>query len=141
MRGWPLLIWVAALLAPAPLFAQASAPIAVSAKVDDVAVTVYRAPSRGAGPIDPNWPRGFAFITETRTVTLPAGTSVLQFEGVAEGLLPETAVVSGLPDGVVEKIATRGCCRPRGSSTPISSAASPCGAPALRPENSSSRRR
>ena len=103
MRAWPLLLWVAALLAPAPLFAQASAPIAVSAKIDDAAVTVYRAPSRGGGPIDPNWPQGFAFITETRTVTLPAGTSVLRFEGVAEGLLPETAVVSGLPDGVVEK--------------------------------------
>ncbi|AJA07070.1 hypothetical protein SKP52_00605 [Sphingopyxis fribergensis] len=101
MRAWPPLIWVAALLAPAPLIAQTS--IAVSAKIDDAAVTVYRAPSRGAGPIDPNWPRGFAFITETRTVTLPAGTSVLRFEGVAEGLLPETAVVSGLPDGVIEK--------------------------------------
>ena len=103
MRAWPLSIWVAALLAPAPVLAQASTPIAVSAKIDDAAVTVYRAPSRGGGPIDPNWPRGFAFITETRTVTLPAGTSVLRFEGVAEGLLPETAVLSGLPDGVIEK--------------------------------------
>lgn len=103
MRAWPLLMWIAALLAPAPLSAQASAPIAVSAKIDDAAVTVYRAPSRGGGPIDPNWPQGFAFITETRTVTLPAGTSVLRFEGVAEGLLPETAVISGLPDGVIEK--------------------------------------
>ena len=36
-------------------------------------------------------------------MTLPAGVSVLRFEGVAEGLLPETAVVSGLPDGVIEK--------------------------------------
>jgi len=103
MRAWPLSIWVAALLAPAPLFGQTSAPIAVSAKIDDAAVTVYRAPTRGAGPIDPNWPQGFAFITETRTFTLPAGTSVLRFEGVAEGLLPETAVLSGLPDGVIEK--------------------------------------
>ena len=103
MRAWPLSIWVAALLVPAPALAQVSAPIAVSAKIDDAAVTVYRAPSRGGGPIDPNWPQGFAFITETRTVTLPAGTSVLRFEGVAEGLLPETAVLSGLPDGVIEK--------------------------------------
>ena len=103
MRAWPLLMWVAALLAPAPALAQTSAPVTVSAKIDDAAVTVYRAPSRGGGPIDPNWPQGFAFITETRTVTLPAGTSVLRFEGVAEGLLPETAVVSGLPDGVIEK--------------------------------------
>ncbi|KTE30948.1 hypothetical protein ATE62_20100 [Sphingopyxis sp. HIX] len=69
----------------------------------DVAVTVYRAPYRSSGGIDPDWPEGFAFITETRTVDLPAGVAMLRFEGVAEGLLPETAVVSGLPDGVIEK--------------------------------------
>ncbi|SEH16860.1 hypothetical protein SAMN05428974_1959 [Sphingopyxis sp. YR583] len=104
MRAWPLLIWAAVLAAPAPGLAQASSsPVVVSAKIGDAAVTVYRAPNRGAGPINPNWPQGFAFITETRTVTLPAGISVLRFEGVAEGLLPETAVVSGLPDGVIEK--------------------------------------
>lgn len=106
MRAWPLLArWgiVAALLAPLSARAQAEPPIVVSAKIDDAAVTVYRAPSRGAGPINPDWPQGFAFITETRTVTLPAGVSVLRFEDVAEGLLPETAVVSGLPDGVIEK--------------------------------------
>lgn len=103
MRGALLLAWIAALLAPVSARAQAEPAIAVSAKIDDAAVTVYRAPNRGGGAINPNWPQGFAFITETRTVTLPAGTSVLRFEGVAEGLLPETAVVSGLPDGVIEK--------------------------------------
>ena len=104
MRARPLLlIWVAALLAPMPALAQADPAVVVSSRIDDAAVTVYRAPSRGAGPINPNWPQGFAFITETRKVTLPAGVSVLRFEGVAEGLLPETAVVSGLPDGVIEK--------------------------------------
>ena len=102
-RAWPLLAWGAALLAPLPALAQAEPPVVVSARIDDAAVTVYRAPNRGGGPINPNWPQGFAFITETRTVTLPAGTSILRFEGVAEGLLPETAVVSGLPDGVIEK--------------------------------------
>jgi hypothetical protein len=103
MRGALLLVWIAALLAPGQAFAQAEPAIVVSAKIDDAAVTVYRAPNRGRGAINPNWPQGFAFITETRTVTLPAGTSVLRFEGVAEGLLPETAVVSGLPDGLIEK--------------------------------------
>lgn len=103
MRALPLLLGIAALLAPLPALAQQAPAVVVSSRIDDVAVTVYRAPSRGAGPINPNWPQGFAFITETRTVTLPAGTSVLRFEGVAEGLLPETAVVNGLPDGVVEK--------------------------------------
>ena len=103
MRGALLLAWLAALLAPGAARAQAEPAIVVSAKIDDAAVTVYRAPNRGGGPINPRWPQGFAFITETRTVTLPAGTSVLRFEGVAEGLLPETAVVSGLPGGVIEK--------------------------------------
>ncbi|WP_428631069.1 DUF4139 domain-containing protein [Sphingopyxis sp.] len=103
MRGALLLTWIAALLAPVMARAQAEPAVTVSTKIDDAAVTVYRAPNRGGGPINPNWPQGFAFITETRTVTLPAGTSVLRFEGVAEGLLPETAVVSGLPDGVIEK--------------------------------------
>ncbi|MBJ7440757.1 MAG: hypothetical protein JHD35_17260 [Sphingopyxis sp.] len=103
MRGALLLTWIAALLAPVTALAQAAPAIVVSTKIDDAAVTVYRAPNRGGGPINPNWPQGFAFITETRTVALPAGTSVLRFEGVAEGLLPETAVISGLPDGVIEK--------------------------------------
>lgn len=103
MRGALLLVSIAALLAPGLAIAQAEPAIVVSAKIDDAAVTVYRAPNRGRGAINPNWPQGFAFITETRTVTLPAGTSVLRFEGVAEGLLPETAVVSGLPDGLIEK--------------------------------------
>lgn len=103
MRGWPLLAAGAALLAPLPVRAQADRPVVVSAEIAKAAVTVYRAPNRGTGGIDPKWPRGFAFITETRQVTLPAGVSVLRFEGVAEGLLPETAVVSGLPEGVIEK--------------------------------------
>lgn len=103
-RAWPLIAWGAALLlAPSAALAQAAPSVIVSTKIDDAAVTIYRAPNRGAGPINPNWPQGFAFITETRTVTLPAGTSVLRFEGVAEGLLPETAVVGGLPGGVREK--------------------------------------
>src|SRR3546814_16701653 len=92
-----------ALLAPLTAPAQEAPAVVVSSRIDDVAVTVYRAPSRSSGGIDAKWPRGFAFITETRTVTLPAGVSALRFEGVAEGLLPETAVVGGLPDGVVEK--------------------------------------
>jgi hypothetical protein len=78
-------------------------PVVQSVAIDDVAVTVYRAPERSSGGIDPDWPEGFAFISETRTIVLPAGTSVVRFEGVAEGLLPETAVIGGLPGGVIEK--------------------------------------
>ena len=47
--------------------------------------------------------RGFALVTETRRVTIPAGDGVIRFEGVAGGILPESAIVTGLPDGVVEK--------------------------------------
>ncbi len=105
MRARPLIAVLAAIgaLVSGTAPAQPPTPVVVSTKIDDAAVTVYRAPNRGGGAINPNWPQGFAFITETRTVALPAGTSVLRLEGVAEGLLPETAVVSGLPDGVAEK--------------------------------------
>lgn len=82
---------------------SADAGTVVSRDVSDVSVTVYRAPGRGKGAMDRNWPRGYALISETRTITIPAGESVIRFEGVAEGLLPETAIVTGLPSGVREK--------------------------------------
>ncbi len=85
----------------APQMASAG-PVAASAP-DNVAVTVYRDPYRGAGAMDRRWPRGYAFITETRTLRLPAGESVIRFEGVAEGMLPESAIVTGFPRGVREK--------------------------------------
>ncbi|MDO9367051.1 MAG: hypothetical protein Q7T68_00625 [Sphingopyxis sp.] len=83
--------------------ASESPPVVRSIAINDVAVTVYRAPRRSSGGIDPDWPEGFAFISETREITLPAGIATVKFEGVAEGLLPETAIVGGLPDGVIEK--------------------------------------
>ncbi|MFN3452474.1 MAG: DUF4139 domain-containing protein [Sphingorhabdus sp.] len=64
---------------------------------------MYRGQKTGAGPIDRNWPRGYALVTETRSVTIPAGESVVRFEGVAEGMFPESAIVTGLPNGVKEK--------------------------------------
>ncbi|OYY71555.1 DUF4139 domain-containing protein [Sphingomonas sp. 28-63-12] len=81
-----------------------SSPVAVAAgEAGNVSVTVYRDPDRGEGAMDRRWPGGYALISETRTVTIPAGDSVIRFEGVAEGLLPETAIVTGLPKGVREK--------------------------------------
>ncbi|QGP79668.1 DUF4139 domain-containing protein [Sphingobium sp. CAP-1] len=84
-------------------FAPAHAGTIVSAKADSVSVTVYRQPGRAKGAIDRNWPGGYALITESRTIDLPQGESTVRFEGVAEGLMPETAIVSGMPRGVREK--------------------------------------
>jgi hypothetical protein len=70
---------------------------------DAASVTLYRDPGRGEGALDPDWPGGYALITETRTISLPAGRSVIRFVGVSEGMLPETAIVTGLPRGVKEK--------------------------------------
>ena len=75
----------------------------MSDKAENISLTVYRAPDRGDEPINKDWPEGYALITETRTVTIPAGESVIRFEGVSEGMYPESAIVTGLPEGVREK--------------------------------------
>ena len=95
-----------ALLALAALFAApvAAQTVVTSARPDRVAVTVYRNPEREAGEV-PNlgWLGGYALITETRTLDIPAGESVVRFEGVASGLMAETAIVTGFPEGIVER--------------------------------------
>ncbi len=68
--------------------------------------TLYRDPERGATCEAMNraeWPQGFAMITEKRTVTLPPGESTIRFEGVAEGMVAVSAIVTGLPGGTIEK--------------------------------------
>ena len=90
-----------AALAPAPLAAQR---IVTSPRPDAVDVTVYRDPNRSASePFELNWLRGYALISETRRIRLPAGESEIRFEGVAAGLVPQSAIVSGLPEDVVER--------------------------------------
>jgi hypothetical protein len=69
----------------------------------DVSVTVYRAPYRASGSINLNALAGFALVSETRTVHLSAGVTRLRFEGVADGIEPSSAIVTGLPAGVIEK--------------------------------------
>lgn len=99
------LLLLIAVLAVAPVAAQDVAPVLVtSAAPDHVAVSVYRAPGRSADQaIERGDPEGFALITETRTVAIPAGRAVIRFEGVAGNIFPETALVRGLPGGVREK--------------------------------------
>ncbi|QNQ08748.1 DUF4139 domain-containing protein [Sphingomonas alpina] len=93
-------------LTAAPAAAQtpvASQAIVNSERVDKISVTLYREPGRGERAIGPGWPGGYALITETRTITLPAGRSTIRFAGVSEGMMPETAIVTGLPRRVNEK--------------------------------------
>jgi hypothetical protein len=75
-----------------------------SSAPDRVAVTIYRAPNRGADTeLDRAWLQGYALVTETRTIAIPAGRATIRLEGVAAGILPESAIVTGLPHGVREK--------------------------------------
>ena len=78
------LLAILLLLLPAAASAQS---IVASPRPDAVAVTVYRSPSRGpTEQYDLNWLTGYALISETRRVRLPAGESELRFEGVAGGI-------------------------------------------------------
>ena len=84
--------------------ACAAGPIARASDPETLSVTIYRDPERSEGQaIDRDWPTGFALITETRTVDLPAGDSEVRFEGVAGGIIPVSAIVNGFPGGTSEK--------------------------------------
>lgn len=96
-RLW--LMPAAALLVATPASAET---VVESDRIDKVAVTLYR-DSRPAPRAEAGWPTGYALVTETRTIRVPAGRAVIRFEGVAQGMLPETAIVTGLPRDVNEK--------------------------------------
>ncbi|MGI8611916.1 MAG: DUF4139 domain-containing protein [Sphingomicrobium sp.] len=84
--------------------AQADAQAVVTSPAPDrVAVTVYRNPDRGLEPLNLGWLGGYALVSETRRVRLPAGTSELRFEGVTAGMVPQSAIVTGLGEAVLEK--------------------------------------
>ncbi|QUD87476.1 DUF4139 domain-containing protein [Phenylobacterium montanum] len=86
-----------------PVLARADT---ISAAPEKVEVVVYRdRPARGADLAreDPDSAHGLALVTETRTVDLPAGRTRLSFEGVADGIIPESAAVEGLPGSLAER--------------------------------------
>lgn len=92
---------LALLLSSAPVLGQGTV---ISPAPESVAVSVYRAPDRGSDEaMNLDWLQGYALITEQRTVEIPAGKATVRFEGVAAGLFPESAIVTGLPTGVREK--------------------------------------
>lgn len=83
----------------------------VSAHPDGATVVIYR-----DQPVDTvalmeqsrqPWSRldrqGLALIVETRTVDLPAGEGIIRFRGLATGVVPQSAVLEGLPAHVVER--------------------------------------
>ncbi|MBA4748343.1 MAG: hypothetical protein H2056_06490 [Sphingopyxis sp.] len=98
MRRLILAVWAA--LMPLALAAQT---VVSSAAPDKVSVSVYRDPERDRGSLDLENLSGFALISETRTIDLPAGEADVRFEGVADGMIAVSAIVTGLPGGTVEK--------------------------------------
>jgi hypothetical protein len=83
------------------LFASpAAAADIVSSAPQAVAVTIYRDRPMNTpelaqlGDADTD---GLALVSEDRDVDLPAGRSRLRFEGVADGIIPQSAGVEGLP--------------------------------------------
>ncbi len=98
MRAGLLLI---ALLSAGAAHAQ---PITTSPAPDRLEVTIYRDPDRGGEEaMNLDWLDGFALISERRRVTLQPGENIVRFEGVAGGIVPQSAIVTGFPDGVVER--------------------------------------
>jgi hypothetical protein len=95
---WRALV-LAGLLALTPSAAQ------VSERPASVRVTVYHSggesdPSAFADPA-PN--EGLVFITETRTIDVPAGPATIEFRGVASTIIPQTAAIDGLPVPLLER--------------------------------------
>ena len=94
----------AALLLTTPALADTIA----SPGPEKVAITLYRG---GDSPFQAleDWQRqeamesGLILVTETRRVFLPAGRHTLRFDGVADGLIPQSAAIEGLPGPVIER--------------------------------------
>jgi hypothetical protein len=103
IAGLGLAAAIGAAIAPSHAAASAAAREILAEPPSNLIVTVYRAPYRDSGSIDLDDLNGFALVTETRLVRLPAGTSRVRFEGVADGIEPSSALISGLPGNVVEK--------------------------------------
>ena len=85
----------------APALGQA---IVSSPGPDHVEVTVYRDPGRlASAAFDLEMLNGYSLISETRRISIPAGESEIRFEGVAGGIVPVSAIVTGFPEGIVER--------------------------------------
>jgi hypothetical protein len=101
MARVPVLVLLIATTLSQTLHAQT---IITSENPKAVSVTVYRDPARSnGGEINLSALNGFALISEKRIISVPQGEAVIRFEGVAGGIIPVSAVVTGLPGGVIQK--------------------------------------
>lgn len=81
----------------------------ISERPDSVSVTLYHEVavdtaallSTSADFYDDR--QGLGFITETRTIDLPAGPSTIRFRGVASTMIAESATIEGLPEQITER--------------------------------------
>jgi len=105
-----LIVRATRLLAVAFFAACASARAdVISQRPDSVAITFYHEGAvdtselLNAGENSSIRNSGLAFITEKRTIDLPAGPAVVKFEGVTSTMVPQTADIQGLPTGALER--------------------------------------
>jgi hypothetical protein len=107
MRAPALAANLALLAASISAAADSAASDAIREVIADapsnLVVTVYRAPYRETGSIDLDSLQGFALVSETRLLHLSAGLNRVRFEGVADGIEPASAIVTGLSGTVIEK--------------------------------------
>ena len=100
-RGFGPALALLPVLIAAPAFADVTSP-----RADAVAVTIYRdgpASTENLRNLDADDTQGLAMVVEQRTVDVPAGRSRIRFQGVADGIIPESAAVEGLPGAVIER--------------------------------------
>lgn len=97
------------LLAAALVFGAPAHAAVISPHAESVAVTLYHEDGLSTSELlhsdkEP-WIRdqGLAFITETRTIDLPAGPAIVKFQGVAASMVPQSAEIQGLPTPVREQ--------------------------------------
>ncbi|MBL6853347.1 MAG: hypothetical protein ISS15_07560 [Alphaproteobacteria bacterium] len=93
------------LLSSGPAVGESS----VSPAPESTTVTIYHIDGVStADLVHPDNPssiqdEGLAFVTETREVDIPAGPAEIRFRGVASTMVPQTADIEGLPNGVLER--------------------------------------
>jgi hypothetical protein len=100
-----LLTWSLLAMGPALwlLPRQVHAADVLAGAPGDISVTIYRATGRASGSIALDRLNGFALISETRAISIPAGETRIRFTGVADGIESASAILTGLPADLIEK--------------------------------------